>query len=222
MASFQLEISGLADATGTLNKLSKAMDRVMRRTVDQSMSQARANAVKAITDETTLRPAKVKKRIVVIKRTRPNDYTSEMLLLSGPFALKDFQLDVNTQTGAVRADIGPGGPKIIEGAFWPGRTGRKGGTTRKRKPGAKRWNKKQIFERIPARLSGRDAYRVPAKPRERRVGRLPIRLAIVPGVVDIVERQLESQLNQLSTLLGQKFSENYDVELRKFGARTDG
>lgn len=220
MPAFRIDVTGLVDAAGTLTRAASAMDRIMRRTVDQSVAQARTNVVKAVTDETTLRGPKVKQRIVVTKRTRPHDYTAEVVLKATPFAVKDFKVDINKHTGAVRADIGPGGPRVIPGAFWPGRKPARGNRSRKKNP--TKWNKKHIFERIPAHLAGRAAYTTPAQRGDVRVKRRPIRLAIVPGVVAIVERQLATQLQQLTELLGQKFADNYAVELTKLGGRSGG
>ena len=217
MSAYTLDVAGLTETVEVLAGMKKAVGRALRRAIDQGMSEIRLRAVAAVVAETTLRGPRVKKRIVVAKRTKPNDYTASVLLKADPLQLKDFKLAVDTQTGEVKADIGAGGPQVIQGAFWPGRKGpkRKG----KRQKTAKRWTKKQIFERGPKGVSGRAFYRTVVGAEGARVGRYPVRFAIVPGVVDIIDHRLQQQLDDAPAIIADKFQQNYQLELQKFGER---
>lgn len=214
MTLFTLDVGGITETVQILDGMKKAVDRALRRSIDQGMSEVRQRAVDSVVAETTLRGPKVKKRIVVDKRTKPNDYTASVLIKADALQLREFKLTVDNITGEVKADIGAGGERVIRGAFWPGR---KGGA--KKKKSDKRWNKKQIFERAPQGVSGRQLYRTVVGPQDPRVSRYPIRFAIVPGVVDIIENELQKQLDDAPGIIADKFVENYNLELQKFGAR---
>lgn len=217
MSTYTLNVAGLRETVEVLDGMKKGIDRALRRSIDQGMSEIRRRAVDAVVAETTLRGPRVKKRIVVAKRTKPRDYTASVLLKADPLQLKDFKLAVDSQTGQVKADIGEGGSRVIQGAFWPGRKARK--DKGKKKKSGQRWNKKQIFERGPKGVTGRAFYRTVVGAEGDRVGRAPIRFAIVPGVVDIIDSELQRQLDDAPGIIADKFQENYNVELQKFEAR---
>ena len=207
-----IDISGLQDARKFYRALPKKILNARRRAVDQAASQIRLDGVAEVVRETTLKGPRAKKKIVVTRRSKPNDVRAQVTFRADSLQLRDFKLNVNTQTGAVSADVGAGPMRVIRGAFWPGRKGSRKRKSR-RNPNNQKWNKRQIFERGPAGVTGKKFYQVVIERESERVRRKPIRFVTVAGIINILGRDLDRLIDSSGDVVAAKFTENFDREI---------